>query len=121
METYYVTREQYDLIEELYEDSYPLDELLNQHDEAKNLFGDFSMAEGNAILRYLGDDSSIEFLVKDPLHRLWRVDADGDKVYMKFNKHGTPDWTMDEGYAFTAPLEEIKKHKTISWEVEEVK
>jgi len=40
---------------------------------------------------------------------------------MKFNKHGTPDWTMDEGYAFTAPLEEIKKHKTISWEVEEAK
>lgn len=80
-----------------------------------------SIEVGNkAIFRYLADDPAIEFKVKEQLYRLWRIDADEDKVYMKFTKYGTPDWTMDEEYAFTAPLEEIKKHKTISWEIEEV-
>jgi len=81
-----------------------------------------SIEVGNkAILRYLADDPAIEFKVKQQLYRLWRIDADGDKVYMTFTKYGTPDWTMDEDYAFTAPLEEIKRHKTVSWEIEEVK
>lgn len=120
METYYVTREQYDLIEELYGDSYPLDELLYRRDEARKLFGDFAMAEGNAVLRYLGGDETIEVKVKDPLYQLWRIDNDDDKVYMKFNL-GTPDWTLYEEGAFTAPLEEIKKWKTPAWNVEEVK
>ncbi len=81
-----------------------------------------SIKVGNkAILRYLADDPAIEFKVKQQLYRLWRIDADGDKVYMTFTKYGTPDWTMDEDYAFTAPLEEIKRHKTVSWEIEEVK
>lgn len=120
METYYVTREQYDLIEKLKSCLYPL-HILVMDDGYKVMNFSFSEKEEKALLRYLGNDSLIEFLVKDPLHRLWRVDDDGDKVYMKFNKHGTPDWTMDEGYAFTAPLEEIKKHKTVSWYIEEVK
>ena len=120
METYYVTRDQYDLIEELYGETYPLDELLNRHDEAKKLFGDFAMAEGNAILRYLGDDASIELLVKDPLYRLWRIDEEEDTVYMTF-VHGTPDWTATPGLAFTAPLEEIKKWQTPAWAVEEAR
>lgn len=81
-----------------------------------------SIEVGNkAILRYLGGDPAIEFKVKQQLYRLWRIDTEGDKVYMKFTKYGTPDWTMDKEYAFTAPLEEIKKHKTVSWEIEEVK
>ena len=80
-----------------------------------------SIKVGNkAILRYLADDPAIEFKVKEQLYRLFRIDNKDDKVYMTFNKYGTPDWTMDEDYAFTAPLEEIKKHKTISWEIEEV-
>ena len=80
-----------------------------------------SIEVGNkAILRYLADDPAIEFKVKEQLYRLWRIDADGDKVYMTFTKYGTPDWTMDEDYAFTAPLEEIKRHKTVSWKIEEV-
>ena len=119
METYYVTREQYDLIEELYGDSYPLDELLYRRDEARKLFGDFAMAEGKAVLRYLGDDASIEFLVKDPLYQLWRIDNADDKVYMRFNL-GNPDWTLYEEGAFTAPLEEIKKWQTPAWDIEEV-
>lgn len=120
METYYVTREQYDLIEKLKSCLYPL-HILVMDDGYKVMNFSFSEKEEKALLRYLGGDTSIEFLVKDPLYRLWRIDNDDDKVYMKFTKYGTPDWTMDEDYAFTAPLEEIKKHKTISWEVEEVK
>lgn len=120
MEAYYVTRDQYDLIEELYGETYPLDELLNQHDEAKKLFDNFSMAEGSALLRYLGDDSSIEFEVKEKLYRLSRIDDDGDTVYMHF-VYGSPDWTMSKEGAFTAPLEEITKWQTPAWSVEEVK
>jgi len=79
-----------------------------------------SIKVGNkAIIRYLADDPAIEFKVKEQLYRLSRIDNAGDKVYLTFN-FGTPDWTMDEDYAFTEPLEEIKKHKTISWEIEEV-
>ena len=71
------------------------------------------------VLRYIGGDESIEFKV-ETLYRLWRINTEGDKVYLKF-LHGTPDWTAYKYDAFTAPLEEIKKHKTISWEIEEVK
>ena len=118
-ETYYVTQKQLDFLNTMYEELYSLDELLNRHTEAKVRFYDFSIPEGNAVLRYLGGDTSIEFKVKEKLYRLWRIDDNGDRVYMKFS-YGTPDWTS-ASYAFTAPLEEIKKHKTISWEIEEVK
>jgi len=118
METYYVTREQYDLIEELSGEPYPLDELLNRHDEVKKMFGDFAMAEGNAVLRYLGDDASIEFKVEEQLYRLSRIDDADDKVYMRFNSFSTPYWTLHERNAFTAPLEEIEKWKTPAWEIE---
>lgn len=77
-----------------------------------------SIAVGNkAILRYLADDPSIEFKVREPLYRLWRVDDGGDVVYMKFS-YGTPGWAMDEDDAFTAPLEEIKKWQTPAWKIE---
>lgn len=61
-ETYYVTQEQLDFLNEIYEELYSLDELLNRHREAKNLFDDFSIPEGKAVLRYLGGDPSIEFI-----------------------------------------------------------
>ncbi len=76
-----------------------------------------SIEIGNkSILRYLADDPAIEFKVKEQLYRLWRIDEDGERVYMKFI-YGTPDWG-GESDAFTASLEEIKKHKTISWDIE---
>lgn len=88
--------------------------------EAVTLSAQFikSLEVGNkAILRYLADDPAIEFKPKEQLYRLWRVNNAENKVYMNF-KLGTPDWTLYEENAFTAPLEEIKKHKTISWEIE---
>lgn len=68
-------------------------------------------------LRYLGGDETVEFKVKEQLYRLWRIDDSGDTVYMKFS-YGTPDWTMYEDRAFTAPLQEIKKWQTQAWEIE---
>lgn len=79
-----------------------------------------SIAVGNkAILRYLSDDPAIEFKVKETLYRLWRIDTDDDMAYMVFNSFGTPTWTSTKKYAFTAPLEEIKKWQTPAWEVEQ--
>lgn len=80
-----------------------------------------SIEVGNkAILRYLADDPAIEFKVKEPLYRLWRIDSDGERVYMKFGISGTPTYTPNENSAFTAPLEEIKKWQTPAWEIEKV-
>lgn len=53
------------------------------------------------------------------LYRLWRIDNEDDKVYMRINAFGTPDSTMDEDHAFTASLYEITKWKTPAWMVEE--
>lgn len=78
-----------------------------------------SIEVGNkAILRYLADDPAIKFKPKEQLYRLWRLDNDGDLVYMTFVDTGTPDWTVHEDYAFTAPLEEIKKWQTPAWDIE---
>lgn len=117
METYYVTQEQLDFLNAIYEQSYSLDELLNNSTEAKKLFDDYNIPAGNAVLRYLGGDETIEFKVKEPLYRLWRSDDEGDIVYMRFS-YGTPGWAMAEENAFTAPLEEIKKWQTPAWEIE---
>jgi len=120
-ETYYVTQEQLDLIEELKGRPAPLDWIIMDYDtQYRALRVDITAENSNAVLRYLGGDTSIEFKLIEQLYRLWRIDTEHDKVYMKFTKTGNPDWTMDEDNAFTAPLEEIKKHKTISWEIEEV-
>ena len=78
----------------------------------------FIKVGNKAILRYLADDQAIDFKVKETLYRLWRIDDDGDTVYMKFGIAGTPTYTSHEDDAFTAPLEEIKKHKTPAWEIE---
>ncbi|WP_273947716.1 hypothetical protein [Leuconostoc mesenteroides] len=77
-----------------------------------------SIGVGNkAILRYLANDPAIEFKVKEQLYRLSRIDDAGDKVYMTFS-FGTPEWTILEKFAFTAPLEEIKKWQTPAWDIE---
>lgn len=120
METYYVTRDQYALIEDLKDESINrLDYLLASTNKAYKTFNHLHVKESNALLRYLGGDTSIKFEIKDPLYRLWRIDDEGDTVYMIF-LHDAPDWTRKKDVAFTAPLEEIKKHKTISWDIEEV-
>ena len=117
METYYVTQEQLDLIESAKGLNYPLTGITAPENLQKE-FDKTHFDNEKEILRYLGGDETIEFKVKEPLYRLSRIDAERDKVYMKFTATGNPDWTMDKDRAFTAPLEEIKKHKTISWEIE---
>lgn len=80
-----------------------------------------SIEVGNkAILRYLANDPAIEFKVKEPLYRLWRIDDVDDKVYMRFTSSGNPDWTMDKNVAFTATLDEIRNWQTPAWEIEKV-
>ena len=122
METYYVTQEQLDLIDELKESDFPVYKFYGSNKyQPLAVANKLSSKEEKMLLRYLGGDETIEFKVKETLYRLWRIDAENDKVYMQFNAFGTPDWTGAKDYAFAAPLEEIKKHKTISWEIEEVK
>ena len=122
METYYVTREQYDLIEKLKSDSLPFFNLVRATTgEMKELAQEIPDELDSKILRYIGGDETIEFKFKEQLQRLWRIDDSDNRVYMQINGLGTPDWTMDKEYAFTAPLEEIKKWKTISWDVEEAR
>lgn len=121
METYYVTQEQLDLIKNLKSMMFPMSNLIdNQGNRYDSLMSGIKPDEELSILRYLGGDETIEFKVKEQLYRLWRIDDDGDTVYLTFSL-GTPDWDSVKDYAFTAPLEEIKKHKTISWEIEEAK
>lgn len=120
MATYYVTQEQLYLIEKLKSDSLPFFNLVRSTtDEMKELAQDIPDELDSKIIRYIGGDETIEFKVKEQLYRLSRIDDDGDTVYMHF-VYGSPDWTMSKESAFTAPLEEVKKHKTISWDIEEV-
>lgn len=118
METYYVTQEQLDLIENLKERVYPLHVLLTRSNRYENIKVELSSQEEKALLRYLGGDETIEFKVKEELYRLWRIDDMGDRVYMRFTSSGNPDWNMDKYNVFTAPLEEIKKWQTPAWEIE---
>lgn len=119
MATYYVTQEQSDLIIFLKHKKAPLDWLIMDYDNTyRALRVDITNEKSNAILRYLGGDETIEFKVKEQLYRLWRVDDDGDKVYMRFNC-GTPTYAGREDIAFTAPLYEIEKWQTPAWEIEE--
>lgn len=118
METYYVTQEQLDSIKELKSLPAPLVAIMNKKYGIETLYNELPLND-TEWFKYLSGSNQIEFKIKEPLYRLWRIDDNGDRVYMKFS-YGTPDWTS-ASYAFTAPLEEIKKHKTISWEIEEVK
>ena len=116
METYYVTQEQFDLIEELKVLPQPLVAIMNKRYGIDKLYNELPLSD-KEWLRYLGGDETVEFKVKEQLYRLWRIDDSGDTVYMKFS-YGTPDWTMYEDRAFTAPLQEIKKWQTQAWEIE---
>lgn len=119
METYYVTREQLDLIVDLKKGNWPLARLVNSEDIFIPLNNGLEMVEEKAILRYLGGDETIDFKVKEQLYRLWRIDDADDKVYMRINSFGTPDSSIYKNKAFTAPIEEIKKWQTPAWEIEE--
>ncbi|MDG9745742.1 hypothetical protein BMS80_09200 [Leuconostoc pseudomesenteroides] len=119
METYYVTEEQLDFIQELKEKLFPLHALLTKSNRYENIKVELSGQDEKALLRYLGGDTSIKFKVKEQLYRLWRIDSAGDKVYMTFS-FGTPTYIPNENYAFTAPLEEIKKWETPAWSLEKV-
>ncbi|MGQ2283465.1 hypothetical protein [Leuconostoc pseudomesenteroides] len=78
-----------------------------------------SIEVGNkAILRYLADDPTIEFKVKETLYRLVANDFSGQKAY--FNKGIYSTASSSKNFAFTAPLEEIKKWKTPDWKIEKV-
>ncbi|CCF25615.1 Putative uncharacterized protein [Leuconostoc citreum LBAE C10] len=116
-ETYYITRKQFDLIEKLKAFQNPLFEISHSMEYVDISTGFDSNGE-KSLLRYLGGYTSVEFKVKK-LYRLWRIDDDGDRVYMEFVL-GTPNWTLNKRNAFTAPREEIEKHKTPAWEIEEV-
>jgi len=131
VEVHYVTQEQYDIINRLTDEAYPSLALTmntfaygSDYEEKFDphvLFTDDFIEDGaEALTRFLAGDDTIEFKVKNKLYRLWRIDNGGDTVYLTFSL-GTPDWDSVKDYAFTAPLEEIKKHKTVSWEIEEVK
>ena len=127
-ETYYVTQEQLDLIEYLKDEAYPLlalamntfayDSDFEEKFDPNVLFTDEFVGDSTvALTKYLAGDTSIEFKVKEQLYRLWRIDDENEKVYMWFEL-GTPSYIQDKSYAFTAPREEIEKHKTVSWEIE---
>ena len=129
METYYVTREQLDLIDRLNDECYPLLALamntfaygsdFEEKFDPNILFTDEFIGDSAVSLtKYLAGDESIEFKVKEPLYRLWRDELDNDIVYMTLNNFGTPNWTMGKENAFTAPLDEIKKWQTPAWEIE---
>ncbi|MGR8823419.1 hypothetical protein [Leuconostoc citreum] len=118
--TYYVTKEQLDFIEKIKSKNLPFYFLVNKElIKARNLSKNISDDLDKQILRYIGGDETIEFKVKEQLYRLWRIDDDGDRVYMEFVL-GTPNWTLNKRNAFTAPREEIKKWKTPAWDIEKV-
>ena len=120
METYYVTQEQLDLINDMKDKVYPLYELLNESYRFQNITHGLSGKGEKALLRYLGGDETIEFNPKEQLYRLWRLDDEGDSVYMIFGIYGTPTYTSNEDNAFTATLEKIREWQTPAWEIEEV-
>ena len=118
METYYVTQEQFDWIKELKNLPAPLVAIMNKKYGIETLYNELPLNDIEWF-NYLSGVIKIEFKVKEQLYRLWRVDEEEDTVYMTF-VHGTPDWTVTPGLAFTAPLEEIKKWNNPAWEVEKV-
>lgn len=119
METYYVTQEQLDLITELKSLPSPLVAIMNKKYGIEALYNELPLNDVEWF-KYLSGDNKIEFKVKDPLYRLWRIDDGSNRVYMQINGFGTPIWTTHKHEAFIAPLGEIKKWQTPAWEIEKV-
>lgn len=119
MTTYYVTQEQLDLIKELKNLPAPLVAIMNKKYGIETLYNELPLTDMEWFY-YLSGSNQIGFKVKEQLYRLWRVDDGGNRVYMQINGLGTPIWTTHKDEAFTATLDEIKKHKSVSWSVEEV-
>ena len=120
METYYVKKEQLDLLKKIKNVRFPLTALLTASENVKKDFEKNDFTQEKAVLRYIGGDKTIEFKVKDTLYCLWRIDDSCNRVCMKINTLGTPTWTTNKDEAFTAPLEEIKKWQNPAWRIEEV-
>lgn len=123
--TYYVTQEQLDLIEELKQEPFPLNEIYlairdgkNFDAIANNLY--FEEDYEKAALRYIGGDPTIVFKIKKQLYLLHRIDRKNREVYFSIPNTGNPQHSFYRNDAFTAPLEEIKKWQTPAWEVEKV-
>lgn len=122
MKKYYVTPEQLKFIEYIKSRAFPAFKLISRGDEFKSLFTNankFPTIFERDLLRYLGGDDSVEFKVKEPLYRLWRIDDAGDKIWFDFYDNDFPEWNANKEKAFIAPLDEIKKWKTPAWEIEE--
>lgn len=123
MATYYVTQEQYDLLEELKSHSLPFFSLVcSTTEEMKELAHKIPDELDSKVIRYIGGDETIEFKVKEQLYRLWAIDQCGAKVYFKKGRNiWSTTVTEFTSNVFEAPLEEIKKWQTPAWEIEEVK
>lgn len=120
MTTYYVTQEEFDLIEYL-KAEYTSSKLKTAI--SSRLFKRFTLDIEYAVLPYLGNDKTIKFKIKDEekLYYLARIDAEEDHVYMRFNWiTGSPEWTMNKKDAFKTTFEEIEKWLTPAWEIKEV-
>ena len=117
VKTYYVTQEQLDLIKDLKEGDWPLSRLVNSQNIFRPLNEGLKMIEEKSLLRYLGGDETIEFKVKEQLYRLWRIDDNGDKVYLEFI-YGTPAFTRSKKLASSVSLNETQKWINPAWEIE---
>lgn len=120
MMTYYVTEEEFVLIEYL-KAEYTASKLRTAL--GSRTFKLFTRDIEYAVLRYLGNDKTIKFKIKDEekLYYLTRIDDEKDRVYMRFNWFtGSPEWTMNKKDAFKSTFEEIEKWQTPAWEIEEV-
>lgn len=79
-ETYYVTQEQLDFIDNIKNCAYPADEIVHHNEQIRKMVHYWNSNQDKAVLRYFGGDTSIEFKVKQQLYRLWSTDKFGDKV-----------------------------------------
>lgn len=118
IETYYVTREQLDLIEDI-KNAGPFvsSEIAFRAERFNELVKYFDESKDKALLRYLGGDETIEFKVKEKLYRLVGVNKLGQVVYFDKTSILLPA-TISKEQAFTAPLEEIEKWQTPDWNIE---
>lgn len=119
MATYYVTEEQLDLIQKLKNLPAPLVAIMNKKYGIEALYNELPLTDIEWF-NYLSGVNQIELKVRETLYRLWRIDGNGNKVYMRFTSAGTPDWTTLQKNVFIAPLEEIKKWQTPAWSLEKV-